>query len=322
MKTSTFLHAGAVLSLALFAGCFDAGPATPAAPVVVDGRIPVFAAAASGPKSLLPTGKGLGVALGMDPRTRAKNTIEYHAGPVMTNVQDVYFIWYGTWGSDSVAENNKTIMTDLASNFCGQSYTDMWRAYTDTQGRAPLGCLIYAGNYFDAYSHGRTLSDADVADIVRNQFATNWLPQDPGGIYIVLTSADVAESSGFGTSYCGWHGRTDYDGSQHHIGFLGWPERAPSNCAPNGVGPNGTVGADAAASHLVGLLSDIVTDPAFGAWYDKLGLEMADKCIWTYGTTYTAANGAKANVRLGFRDFLLQQLWVPSRNGGSCALHP
>jgi len=82
------------------------------------------------------------------------------------------------------------------------------------------------------------------------------------------------------------------------------------------------VGADAAASHLVGLLSDIVTDPAFGAWYDKLGLEMADKCVWTYGTTYTATNGRRANFKFGQRDYLIQQLWVPSKGGGACQMRP
>jgi len=212
-------------------------------------------------------------------------------------------------------------LNDLAENFCGRPYTDMWRAYPSVTGQA-VGCVTNAGGYVDAYSHGTTLSDADVADVVRHAFATNGLPQDPSGIYMVVASVDVGESSGFGVSYCGWHGRTEWEGSMHHFGFLGWPERAPTSCAPNGVGPNGTVGADAAASHFVGLLSDIVTDPDFGAWFDKLGLEMADKCVWTYGTTYTAPNGSRANVRLGSRDYLLQQLWVPSKNRGSCALHP
>jgi len=289
--------------------------------MTVDGRIPVFAA--GGPKVVFPTGKGLDVASDPNAPGRTKNQIEYHTGSVMSFIPALYVIWYGAWGAtDPVAVNNQTILGDLALEFCGRPYTDMWRAYPSVSLPAPVGCLVYAGGHVDAYSHGTTLSDADVADVVRNQFATNGLPQDPSGIYIVVASADVAESSGFGVSYCGWHGRTEYGGSTHHIGFLGWPERAPANCAPNGVGPNGTVGADAAASHLVGLLSNIVTDPDLNAWFDKLGLEMADKCVWTYGTTYTAPNGSLANVRLGSRDYLLQQLWVPNRNHGSCALHP
>jgi hypothetical protein len=69
-------------------------------------------------------------------------------------------------------------------------------------------------------------------------------------------------------------------------------------------------------------LFNIVTDPQGTAWYDRLGLEGADKCAWTYGTTYLAANGRPANVHLGQRDYLLQQLWVPGKNGGACGLTP
>jgi hypothetical protein len=61
---------------------------------------------------------------------------------------------------------------------------------------------------------------------------------------------------------------------------------------------------------LVGELFNTVTDPTFGGYYDRFGFEGADKCSWTFGATYTAANGQKANVRLGNRDFLLQRLWA------------
>ena len=44
-----------------------------------------------------------------------------------------------------------------------------------------------------------------------------------------------------------------------------------------------------------------------------------DKCAWSFGSTYTASNGATANVRIGGRDFLLQQNWVNAA-GGYCAL--
>jgi hypothetical protein len=241
----------------------------------------------------------------------------------MPNTQYVYFIWYGNWGSSNPAAfNYQSLVVELSSSLCQNPYTDILRAYPGTDGRAPAGCLAYAGSAVDAFSHGPTLSDADVADIVYAQVSTGQLPYDQNAIYIVMSSIEIAESSGFGTSYCGWHGRIDWFGNPVHFGFIGWPERAPTNCAPNGVGPNGTISADAAASHFAALWSDIVTDPNYDAWFDKLGLEVADKCVWTYGTTYTAANGSRANVRLASRDYLLQQLWVPSKSGGACGLHP
>jgi len=54
-------------------------------------------------------------------------------------------------------------------------------------------------------------------------------------------------------------------------------------------------------------------------------MENADKCAWKFGTTYTTANGQKANMKLGARDFLIQQNWVnavkmPGRIQGYCDL--
>jgi phosphate-induced protein 1 len=319
MNTRNFLGAAAFLAL-LSAGCSDSGSSRSTTPVIVDGRVPTFTATASAPKVILPTGKGIDVATDPLPPGRTKNRIEYHNGQLQLGTQDLYLVLYGSWGNPDTS-SNVNILSDVVMH-CPRPYTDIFQAYTDYAGRAPNGCFIVSLPIVDAYSHGTTLSDADVVDVVRQQLDAGALPEDPVGIYVVVTSADVAESSGFGTSYCAWHSRFLHQGIPLHLGFIGWPERAPAACAPNGVGPNGTVGADAAVSHLWGILSGYLTDPEFNGWYDKLGLEMADKCVWTFGTTYAAANGAKANVHFGTRDFLLQQLWVPGKNGGTCGLHP
>lgn len=91
-------------------------------------------------------------------------------------------------------------------------------------------------------------------------------------------------------------------------------------CAPQAVGPNGTLEADAAASLVAATIFGAITDPYFNAWFDRLGLEGGDKCAWDFGTTYTAPNGALANVHIGPRDFLLQRYWMPTRNGGTCSI--
>lgn len=91
-------------------------------------------------------------------------------------------------------------------------------------------------------------------------------------------------------------------------------------CAPQSVGPNGGYEADAAASLVAATIFESITDPYFNAWFDRLGLEGADKCAWDFGPTYTTANGAKANVHIGQNDYLLQRFWAPTKNGGSCSI--
>jgi hypothetical protein len=62
-----------------------------------------------------------------------------------------------------------------------------------------------------------------------------------------------------------------------------------------------------------------VTDPDLNAWFDGSGEENGDKCAWNFGTTSAAPNGARYNVTLGGKNFLIQQNWVATTQ--SCALH-
>ena len=74
------------------------------------------------------------------------------------------------------------------------------------------------------------------------------------------------------------------------------------------------------ASILAHELEEAVTDPDLNAWYDRRGMENADKCAWTFGTTAAASNGngSEYNMRLGAREYLIQQNWV-NASGGYCA---
>ena len=85
------------------------------------------------------------------------------------------------------------------------------------------------------------------------------------------------------------------------------------------TGHNGNAGADEMANIIAHELEEAVTDPDLNGWYHFIGEKNADKCARSFGATYTSQNGAKANMRLGSRDFLIQQNWV-NASGGFCAL--
>src|SRR5262249_2219404 len=65
-------------------------------------------------------------------------------------------------------------------------------------------------------------------------------------------------------------------------------------------------------------IAESVTDPDQNAWFDSNKEENADKCAWQFGAMYRTRTGASANVRLGSRDFLIQQIWV-NVGTGYCA---
>ncbi len=236
-------------------------------------------------------------------------TIVYHGGPIMTGTTRVYYIWYGNWAGNTAVG----ILTDLASNIGGSPYFGVNTTYYNGVGVHVSNSVAYAGSVNDSYSQGTSLSDAQIATVVSNALPT--LGTDQNGVYFVLTSADVTASSGFCTQYCGWHTYSRTSGVKY--AFVGNPERCPANCSMQ-VTPNGNLGADGMASIIAHELEEAVTDPNLNAWYDHRGYENADKCAWTFGTTYTA-NGSKANVHLGSRNFLIQQNWV-NAGPGRCAL--
>jgi len=103
---------------------------------------------------------------------------------------------------------------------------------------------------------------------------------------------------------------------------VGNPRRCPSLEAPQFVNANGTLlptpngdfASDAMASNIARVVSNSVSNPSGDGWYDRYGLESADKCFGTFGQTYTTANGALANVQWGGRDYLIQQNWVNDRH--------
>jgi hypothetical protein len=264
---------------------------------------------------LRPSGRGRGVC-SAEPNGHASsrrvtypNGIGYHGGPVMHGNVNIHYIWYGDWSANSAT----TILPDFVSNLGGSPYEHINTTYSDTSASVS-GLLNLADQAFDSYSHGTALSDAAIQAIVAAQN-----PTDTNGVYVVLTSADVNETSGFCTQYCGWHTHATIGGADIKFAFVGNPDRCPSACAAQTVSPNDNPGADGMASIIAHETEEAISDPDLNAWYDQRGNENADKCAWTFGTVGTAANGSKYNVTLGTRQYLIQQNWV-NAGGGRCAM--
>jgi phosphate-induced protein 1 len=244
------------------------------------------------------------------------NGISYHNGPVIHGTTNVYYIWYGDWSQDSSAN---AILTDFASNVGGSPYFNINTTYGDTTANV-TNSVHYAGSSTDSGSLGTSLNDNSIWSIVTSAISSGKLPLDGNAVYFVLTAPGVAETTGFLTQYCGWHTYGTYNGTNVKFSFVG-DAKGPSlgSCAIQTSGsPNGDPSADAMASVIAHELEESVSDPLLNAWYDSTGAENADKCAWTFGTEYPAGGGV-ANMKLGTRDFLIQQNWL-NANGGACAL--
>lgn len=252
--------------------------------------------------------------------TKTGNGINYHGGPVILGTTNLYFIWYGNWSNNTAT----SILPAFAKSIGGSPYFNINTTYYDGSGTHVTNSVALPsklGQTTDAYSQGTVLTDAAVQKVVSNAITSGKLAKDPNGVYLVLTSSDVNESSGFCTQYCAWHTYGTIAGSNIKYGFVGNPDRCPSACQaqPTSASPNGNQGADGMVSLIAHELEESVTDPNLNAWYDRQGNENADKCAWTFGTVSTASNGSYYNVTLGGNQYLIQRNWV-NASGGYCSM--
>jgi hypothetical protein len=242
--------------------------------------------------------------------------ITYHGGPIMLGTTKVYVIWYGNWTGNTAL----TIVPAFLQALGGSPYFNINTSYSNAAGARVSNALGFGGQTTDAYSRGKALGDNDVAMVIATALAAKKLSRDASGIYVVLSSADVNETSGMCTRYCGWHTYGTLNGALTRVAYLGNPDRCPTSCeAQTGKSPNANPGADGLVSVLAHELDESVTDPNLNAWFDAQGAENADKCAWTFGTTHSVANGSRANVKLAGKDYLIQQNWM-NVGAGSCAL--
>ena len=265
---------------------------------------------------------------------RLTSKMVYHNGPVLPGIRNLYVIEYGCWNDNcGLAGDSKTIhlLEDFLTTIGNTPYAAINSTYTDTSGQPAASAFIYGGNVIDAsYAHGVDLTPSDITAIISDQVNNFQLPQDPNGIYIVLASADIASTA---TGFCTpgappYHGQGIVNGSIVRYIFLGHPNRCPSVAGPqfprSGPTPNDNYASDVVVANLAHALNGLVTNPSGNGWYDRYGLENADKCQDalgnpSFGPTYLTANGSRANVKLGSRDYLIPQNWVNDRKG-RCAM--
>jgi Phosphate-induced protein 1 conserved region len=271
----------------------------------------------------VPTGKGFGVKSNLAPPivnnpSIPQNGIFYHGGPVMgttsTAIPNIYYIWYGNWSGNSAI----SILVNFARGIGSTSYYNINTTYTDGNGIPVIRAANFKAGITDRYSHGTALNDNDIFSIVDRILTLKKLPLDPNGIYFVLTSADVNETGGFCSQYCGWHTSGTSNNTNIKYAFIGNGARCPNSCtAQQQSSPNNNVGADGMASVIAHELEESVTDPHGNAWYDNSGNENADKCAWHFGTTHRAPNGSLYNMAVGAKQYMIQMNWL-NANGGLC----
>jgi hypothetical protein len=153
-------------------------------------------------------------------------------------------------------------------------------------------------------------TDTDIEAEVKRALAH--FGTDPNGVYMVFSPTGKSES-GFGTSWCAWHGWNSAVGSIAYA-YIPYQPDAGSSCGRNFLNASDSFGHgyfdgfSVVGGHEY---AEALTDPfPNSGWLDSGGNENADKCAWSQ---------ASANVTLGSTFFAVQPLW--SNETSTCVVN-
>ncbi len=255
--------------------------------------------------------------------------ISYHGGPVLqsgTKVVAIYWssstIYNGgpTPGSTGSGDADGSLVGFFMRSLGGTPYFGINSSYTDGSGAAIANSVAYTSfwaNNTSAPSGTTTVSDAQMIAMLQTGFNTGKIAYDPSTLYLIFTAGQVNLGGGFGTQYCGYHthGTVNLTSGGAQVALysaMPYDYAYPGSCTNGSPSPNGDPGADGEVSVLAHEIEETTTDMMGNAWFDNRGYENADKCAWTWGTSY---NGV-SNVTMGGKDFLVQQNWKNTGSGG------
>jgi hypothetical protein len=262
--------------------------------------------------------------------------IFYHGGPVLltgTNVVAVYWASSPIYtGGPAAGTGNGSSDGSLVGFFLnhlgGSPYFNINSTYTDGTSAHIANLVTYTrywANNTNVPTDGQVVSDADMVAMLQSGFDGGKLTYDASALYAIFTAGTVNLGGGFGTQYCAYHthGTVTIGGVSTIVRYAAMPYDAayPGACTNGTTSPNGDPGADGEVNTLAHETEETTTDMMGNAWFDHRGYENADKCAWTWGTTYTS-NGGTANMNLGGKDFLVQRNWVNAGSGGCATAYP
>jgi hypothetical protein len=261
--------------------------------------------------------------------------IYYHGGRVLrsgTKVAAVYWanstIYAGgpAPGATGSGTADGSIVGYFMNNLGGSPHFNINSTYTDAGGLKIANIVQYTefwANNVSAPSGTQSVSDAQMVAMLQAAFDGNKLNYDSSTVYAIFTEGKVNLGGGFGTQYCAYHyhGTVTINSKPQTVLYAAMPyDAAYASACSDGASPNGDVGADAEVNTLAHEIEEATTDPMGTAWFDHRGYENADKCAWNFGTR--SLSGGLANIKVGTKNFLVQQNWVNAGSGGCAQTYP
>ena len=203
--------------------------------------------------------------------------LNYHGGVLMTSGSAVQPIFWGTRWNDSTFTGDKiTGIDDFYRGVGGSAYMGTNTEYTDSAG-AFVSPDVSASAAVKDTSAAPTKAPSTTT--ILNEVAKLYPTPTPGTYFPVYVDTPRGH-----TGYCAWHSYGTINGRDVTIGFF-FNLDGDGGCDPQNTSTKDSQGLEALANVTGHELSEMVTDPRNGGYWDSSGAENADKCAWTFGGT-------------------------------------
>jgi hypothetical protein len=212
-------------------------------------------------------------AKGQNARKQTSVNMTWHGGTILVTNKTQAIFWGTSW--TSYTGDIMTGLDTFFAGFGGSNYAKASTEYTGSNGQV-TATSSYLGHVIDATAApSRALSvTSAVAEACK---MTNNSP-DPSALYLIYTETGAGH-----VSYCAWHSYgTCSNGAPVQVAYM--PNiTGIAGCDPQDTyGTGHSQGLAALANVTAHELSEAITDPRNGGWYDSAGAENGDKCAWSF----------------------------------------
>jgi hypothetical protein len=207
-----------------------------------------------------------------------------HGGTVLVSNKTMAIFWGSQWSSASFAGDKITGLDSFFGGFGGSSYAGASTEYTGTNGQVTANST-YLGHAIDTSTPPkRALSTSSAVAEACKITGNN---PDPSALYLIYTSTGAGH-----VGYCAWHSYGSCsNGKPVQVAYMPNLDGV-AGCSVNDGGLH-SAGLAALASVTAHELSETITDPRNGGWYDSSNQENGDKCAWVFYGQVTLSNGSK-----------------------------
>jgi hypothetical protein len=206
----------------------------------------------------------------------------WHNGQIMLSTAVTAIYWGTKWSDPSFVNDKQSGLATFYSSVGGSKYIGTNTEYSGSNGKV-TGNVSYSGFVSDpsAAPSGAPQTStiqAEVAKMITHPVANGYYP-----VYVDTPRGHAG--------YCAWHSFGTVSGVNVTFAFF-FNLDGDAGCDPVDTFTTHSEGLAALANVSGHELSETLTDPNNGGWWDSSGAENADKCAWTFNGPETL-NGSK-----------------------------